>query len=360
MPTAPSALSKASRPGARAEARASVERLTALWALAEVALGGALHALRLPLTGLLVGGSAVVLLSLIAHAARAGGLSVRRSVLGATVVALVLKAAASPQSPVGAYVAVAFQGGLAALVLPALGRRLGPLVLGVVALAESAVQKALVLLVLFGGGLVEAVDAVGAGAQKALGLSGGASLSAVALGAYVGVHAVAGAAVGVLAGRLPGRVEALRQSGEVARLVAEARALAEARVVRAERRAWWQRPAVRRVAVVAAGLALYALLLGRGGGSAVAGVAASIARAAVVLAVWALAVAPVLLGLVRRALARRRSERAAEVARATALLPVLRALVPLAWRASAGRPGRFAALVAASALGADIEAPTDP
>ena len=182
------------------------------------------------------------------------------------------------------------------------------------------------------------------------------------LGAYVGVHAVAGVAVGVLAGRLPGRVEALRSSGEVARLVAEAQARAgrraEARAAR--RRAWWQRPAVRRVAVVAAGLALYALLLGRGDGSAVAGVAASIARAAVVLAVWALAVAPVLLGLVRRALARRQSERAAEVARATALLPVLRALVPLAWRASDGRPGRFAALVAASALGADLEAPTDP
>ena len=38
-------------------------KLTALWAFVEVALGGMLHALRVPLTGVVVGGTAVAIIS---------------------------------------------------------------------------------------------------------------------------------------------------------------------------------------------------------------------------------------------------------------------------------------------------------
>jgi hypothetical protein len=343
--------------------RVAVERLTALWALAEVALGGALHALRLPFTGLFVGGSAVLLLTLIAHAAREGGLPVRRALLGATAVTLVLKAAASPHSPLGAYVAVGFQGLMAAALLPALGPRVGPFVLAVIALVESALQKALVLAVLFGAPLWEAVDALGESAVRAFGAEpGGAGrLSVWLVGGYVGLHVVAGVGVGVLAGRLPGHVARAQRSPEVARLTAAAgRATREREAERAiqQRPAWRRRPAVRRVLVVAAGLAVFAALHGRGtggDGSAWTAAALSVARALTVLAVWTVAVAPALVAVLHRALGRRRGRYAGEVARATALLPRLRVLAPLAWREASvagplGRFGRFATLVTAAAL----------
>ncbi len=44
----------------------AVQRLTALWAFSESGLGGILHALQMPFTGLLVGGMAILLISLIA------------------------------------------------------------------------------------------------------------------------------------------------------------------------------------------------------------------------------------------------------------------------------------------------------
>jgi hypothetical protein len=45
----------------------SIARLTALWAFVEAGLGGILHAFKVPFTGLLVGGMAVMLITLIAH-----------------------------------------------------------------------------------------------------------------------------------------------------------------------------------------------------------------------------------------------------------------------------------------------------
>ena len=44
-----------------------IKRLTAMWALSEAALGGLLHALKVPFTGLFVGGVSVIFISLIGY-----------------------------------------------------------------------------------------------------------------------------------------------------------------------------------------------------------------------------------------------------------------------------------------------------
>ncbi|NJO01983.1 MAG: hypothetical protein HC880_10065 [Bacteroidia bacterium] len=43
--------------------RLAIERLTALWALNEAGLGGLMHAVRTPFTGVVVGGLAIMLIS---------------------------------------------------------------------------------------------------------------------------------------------------------------------------------------------------------------------------------------------------------------------------------------------------------
>lgn len=43
-----------------------IARLTALWALAESGLGGYMHAMKIPFTGIVLGGTAIVVISLIA------------------------------------------------------------------------------------------------------------------------------------------------------------------------------------------------------------------------------------------------------------------------------------------------------
>jgi hypothetical protein len=48
-----------------AHQKRAIERLTALWALSESGLGGIMHAIKIPFTGLIVGGIAVIIVSLI-------------------------------------------------------------------------------------------------------------------------------------------------------------------------------------------------------------------------------------------------------------------------------------------------------
>ena len=333
-------------------------RLTALWALAEVGLGGALHALRLPVTGLVVGSAAIILLAMLAEAARRAGQPIRRTLLGATVVVLGVKLAASPHSPVGAYVAVAFQGGLAALLLPSLGRTVGPFVLGVVALAESAVQRVLILTLLFGQTFWVAVDSFVTqvlGRIEALGLEPDEMIGASVwlVGIYIGIHLVAGAVAGLMAARLPRRVFALARRPEAKALAHAARVETHAQRARAAVNVnvpWYARRVVRRFAVAVALILLYAAT---GNAGAQGWVAAGLAfvRAAVLVAVWALVVAPLAMRGVRY-MAQRGS--ASRTEWAVEQLPELATLSRVAWRKTAGagwkRPVHMVTLVAAAAF----------
>ena len=89
-----------------------ITRLTALWALSEAGLGGVLHAIQFPFTGLLVGGFAIVLISLIAYFSDHKWDTIFRSLL----VVLIIKLAVSPHSPPTSYLAVSFQAFMAALI----------------------------------------------------------------------------------------------------------------------------------------------------------------------------------------------------------------------------------------------------
>ena len=83
----------------------TVERITALWALSEAALGGVLHALHFPLTGLLINSASVIYIVLIAFYSRQAG-----AILRATMVVLIVKGIVSPHTPLTAYLAVFVQG----------------------------------------------------------------------------------------------------------------------------------------------------------------------------------------------------------------------------------------------------------
>ena len=82
-----------------------IDKLTALWALNESGLGGFLHVFNTPFTGLIVGGIAILLISLIAYYAE----NKWQAIFKALVIVLIIKMAVSPYSPFGAYVAVSFQ-----------------------------------------------------------------------------------------------------------------------------------------------------------------------------------------------------------------------------------------------------------
>jgi hypothetical protein len=112
-------------------------RLIGLWILCEAVLGGIIHGLRIPVSGLIVGSSAVVCICLIAWYNPLKG-----TILKATIIVAIFKMMLSPQAPPTAYVAVFFQGILGEAIF--WKRRLytvSCILFGALALIESGLQR---------------------------------------------------------------------------------------------------------------------------------------------------------------------------------------------------------------------------
>ena len=133
----------------------AVQRLTALWAFTESGLGGIMHALKIPFTGLLVGGMAIIMITLIAKISD----HQYKLVLRSAVIVLIVKAMVSPHTPFPAYIAVSFQAVLGYAVFSLLRINFFSIaLLSTIAMLESAIQKLLILTLFFGKSLWAAMD----------------------------------------------------------------------------------------------------------------------------------------------------------------------------------------------------------
>jgi hypothetical protein len=170
-------------------------RLVALWVLAETLLGGFLHGLKLPVTGLLVGGSAMLCIMMLSwHFPKRG------SVLKAMLLVMLMKFSLSPHSPFPAYLAVLFQGITGEFLLR--GRHfflLKCLLFGFLGMMESATQRLLVLVFVSGTEIWEALDLWVSKVSSGL---GPARFSQWLAFFYLLVHALAGLVLGGLGYRL--------------------------------------------------------------------------------------------------------------------------------------------------------------
>lgn len=163
-----------------------------------------MHALKLPFTGLLVGGFAVLCIGLLAQVSDRNAATVLRS----TLLVVLVKAMVSPHSPPTAYLAVGFQGLSGALLLC----YLRPLTLaaplfGCLAIAESAVQKLLTLYLFFGKSLFEAADIFFADVLEVFGVQSSVSWAWAVVYGYVGVYGLWGLLLGFWIPQLPSQLE---------------------------------------------------------------------------------------------------------------------------------------------------------
>lgn len=184
----------------------AVNRLTALWALNESGLGGILHAAKFPFTGILVGGFAVVLITLIALYSKFSF----KAILKATAMVLMIKAAVSPHSPFPAYLAVSFQGLLGAVMFSLTRNfKITPIVFGGLALLESAIQKILLTVLFFGMSFWKSVDDFVLNTIKLLHLPADFSFSEWIAMSYVVFYLVIGLILGRFASKIPDLISSL-------------------------------------------------------------------------------------------------------------------------------------------------------
>jgi hypothetical protein len=129
-------------------------RLTYFWIFTEAGLGGVLHLYHIPLTGFIIGGFSLIINVLLAKYT-----NYDRSLMLKTLgLVLVAKFALSPYSPIGAYIAVAFQGLLAVLLFPVFGtNRVVILIYAILIMLENAIQKPLMAYLIYGNVFYEGV-----------------------------------------------------------------------------------------------------------------------------------------------------------------------------------------------------------
>ena len=180
----------------------AIQRLTALWALSESGLGGIMFALKIPLTGFFLGAFAVIIISMIAYISERD----YKQIVQSTILVIMVKAMVSPHSPPPAYLAVAFQGFAGALFFRMKNFRMACILLGILSMLESALQKIIVLTLIFGNDLWSAVNNFFADLKISFGLHG-LSFSWLFIGVYALLYACWGAFVGVWASGMPVAVE---------------------------------------------------------------------------------------------------------------------------------------------------------
>lgn len=180
------------RPVANTPPTETIIRLTAMWALSEAGLAGVLHAFRIPFTGMIIGTVAVLFITLLFSFNPQKG-----TILKATLLVMILKALVSPHTPVNAYFAVAFQGGMGELLFLILKRPaiVAPL-LALIAMIEASLQKLLVLTLVFGQTLWESINIFTGFVIRELSIPNWfpeeINYSFLFVGIYVGIHLIAG------------------------------------------------------------------------------------------------------------------------------------------------------------------------
>lgn len=305
-------------------------RLIALWVLNEALLGGIVHGLNLPVSGLVVGSCAVVCISLLGWYAPEKG-----AILKATVIVAVFKMMLSPQAPPPAYIAVFFQGLLGEIIFRKDRKffRAACLFFATVTLLESGLQRILILTIIYGNDLWVVINDFinGLTRQKTA-----ANYSLFIGGVYVLLHIITGLLVGTWVAALPVRIEKWSADKQYTLLIADKAGI--------EIPAGSGRRKRRRTGLFIIWLLLVALYIQSyykiGNPLLPAYISLKILlRSVIIVLAWVFIVAPLLKLALQRWLQRKQSQSRQDIQTVLEILPATRQLVIKSWKQSAGNRG---------------------
>ena len=315
--------------------RLSVLRITALWAFSESAFGGILHALTIPLRGLFISSAAVLFISLIALFSRNN-----KGILKATLIVILIKAVVSPHSPLTAYFAVSLQGVLGYLLFSTKKfYKLSALLLGILVLFFSGIQKIVILTILFGNTLWESLDIfVKQVSIEILSIDHpNINYGYVLITGYVLLHLIAGLFIGIYAGRLPQKINFYKSI--VPSSIESERVEEIPQKEKRKKKSWFFRPTGIFVIVLSAGVIVLSYLSPDLEERVVMSVVIMLIRSLVITFVWYTLLAPVAKKLFQKFVAKRNSEYSKDLEEIISMFPQFKKIVNYCWRLSKDKKG---------------------
>lgn len=303
----------------------SYYRIVALWALSESFIGGVLHGLHLPVTGLVLGSFSVLCLKVLSDQTPH-----KQDLMKATVLVMLVKFSLSPQSPPAAYLAVSFQGFLAYLIFSFSGNKaLQCYALGILVLLESALQRILVLWILFGNDLVSAFDGFVNGLMTQFYQAPHSHFFGL-VGIYLFVHLVFGGIAGHLALKIPDWVRNQKKRGLNLKIKTS-----DIWPVNTKSKVNFRLPMAYVVGIILIGIAIFQHFhpeaIPEFNQSKIIKL---ILRFATLISIWLLIISPIIKFILERWLTRQKSRFSNELGEVLELIPALQKIVIQSWHYS--------------------------
>lgn len=303
-------------------------RLTALWGLSESALGGVLHAFKMPFRGMVISSIAIIIISLIANFSAKRGQIIR-----STFIVILIKAFVSPHTPLTAYFSVFMQGLLGELLFfTRKFKLLSSLLLGIAVSLLNGFQKIIVLTVIYGQNLWKVIDDFYIFiVQKWFGIavSEGVIFSQWLIGGYILIHLIAGVGAGLLAYLIPKKVEAKMHEPLTLPPVEESTV---ERVPQKRKRKWWLKPSTLIIIILSAVVILLSYLYPETDRFDVSGILIMLLRSFLIMALWFFVVAPVLKRyFIKLFNKKRKNSYAGEIDDILNLIPTMKRILASSW-----------------------------
>ncbi len=304
-------------------------RLIALWAVCEGVLGGIIHGFQIPVSGLFVGGAAVVIICMMGFYVPQKG-----AILQATLLVEIFKMMLSPQSPLPAYLAVAFQGVMGELFFfNKKFYKISCVLFAAIALFESAIQRIITMTLIYSNAFWKAMDAF------INGITGETEITRYSYyiaGGYVVLHIAAGIAIGVFAAGIPSRLNKWKQ-GKQFLIPAGVKNSTEIQLKRNRKKIWKNSLLV--IWVVLLFFFLQSTFhIGKPLLAADA-VLQILVRSFLILLTWYFLVSPVLLYFLKKYLSRQKEKSQGTINEIVLLIPSTRLLIENSWKLSAQKKG---------------------
>lgn len=296
----------------------AIQRLTALWALSESGLGGLCHAFKIPFAGLLLGGIAVIIISLLCHFSE----SRWKTVTSALILVLIVKGMVAPHTQITGYIAVTFQAMAGIFFYKFLPFRIGTFFFAVVAIMESAFQKLILLTLLYGSTFWEAINETGAWIVNRMGFIFSFSSSQLLIGLYTGIYFVGSVFIGYIILYIVGFIQQESNINSINVTVGKTGELTSNGKKRK------RKPMILGLLfVVMAGLVLY--------GSLTSNIHRGLyifIRTVLILFLWFVVVGPLLLKVVNKYLLKKQAGLSKDIEHIFDLFPYLRSIIIIAWK----------------------------
>ena len=315
-----------------------VQRLTALWALSEAAFGGVLHAFQMPFTGLFINAASVVFIVLIGYYGNN-----KNALLKTTIVVLIVKATVSPHTPINAYFAVTIQGLLGWILFRAHKYlTISAVTLGLITMLQSAIQRIIILTIIFGKNLWESIDIFGNYVISQISFAGfddsHLNISYWLIGGYILIHLIAGILVGIFSAKIPGWVEERMKSNQELSLTINEQLLVKSKS-RKKRRKWFIKPSGIIVILLAISIIVLTYVFPQFEDSQGKMAIVMIVRSMIIMFLWYTIAGPLLRKVYYRYLSKKKSKYSAEVDQSIRIMPLLKTMVVFSWTASKNYPG---------------------